>query len=214
MTNAPQTDLHESTAVEHRSEAAREAPARSESPPRSESVSSPRRSWAWLGIAGWVAAAAMTVAVGTFWETILRLRHEIQIRDERVAELANRDARDQRWMSLLSASGARVAEVAPTSEAPAGFHGRAVHDPATRRTLVIFREAFPPEGHDYQLWTTRGGAPLDLGILRPDSAGVAVYRLENMGGAGVSDVFSVSLEPKGGSPVPTGPTVAQGSLSG
>jgi anti-sigma-K factor RskA len=156
----------------------------------------------------------MTVAVGTFWETILRLRHEIQIRDERVAELANRTARDQRWMSLLSASGAHVAEVAPTSAAPAGFHGRAVHDPATRRTLVVFREAIPPEGHDYQLWITRGGAPLDLGILRPDSAGVAVYRLENMGGAGVSDVFSVSLEPKGGSRVPTGPTVAQGPLSG
>lgn len=175
----------------------------------------PRRSWMWLGIAGWVAAATLTVAVGTFWETILRLRHEIQMRDDRVAELGQRVERDQRWFRVVAAPGARVSEFRPASGVTAAVRGTAVFDPASQRALVVFQEAFPPQGHDYQLWALRGGILMDLGILRPDPTGFAIYRLENMGAAGVTESFTVTLEPKGGSPnpgAPTGPAILRSTL--
>jgi hypothetical protein len=181
-------------------------------------VPPPRRSWAWLGIAGWVAAAAMGVAVGTFWETIIRLRYELRIRDERVTELTHRLAHDQRWTTVLSAPGLRVAELALTSapsERSTPLRGSAMYDPGTQRAIVVFQEAFPPQGRDYQLWALRGGVPMDLGVLRPDTTGIAIYRLENMGAPGVTAGFRVSLEPKGGTPThtaPSGPTILEGSI--
>ena len=177
----------------------------------------PRRSWAWLGIAGWVAAAAMAVSVATFWETILRLRNEVTIRDERVAELLHRVSRDQRWITVLSAPGARITELraaSAPSERTSALRGSAVYDPGSQRVLVVFEEAKPPASRDYRLWALRGGIPMDLGVLRPDSSGIAIYRLENMGGPGITEGFIVSLEPAGdaaGHAAPTGPIVLQGS---
>jgi hypothetical protein len=174
----------------------------------------PRRSWAWLGIAGWVAAAALTVAVGTFWETIVRLRQEISIRDDRVTELHARTARDQRWLAMLSAPGVRLADLRPAGGSST-LQGRVVYDPSSHRALVVFQGAFPPRGQDYQLWAIRAGVLMDVGILHPDTTGFAVVRLENMGTPGMTEGFAVSVEPKGGSPkreLPTGPTILQGSL--
>ena len=177
----------------------------------------PRWSWAWLGIAGWVAAAALTVAVGTFWETIVRLRQEIAIRDERVAELFTRTGKDQRWLALMSAPGVRFADLRPAAAGLSSLQGRAVYDPVSQRALLIFQGAFPPHGQDYQLWAVRSGAPVDVGVLQPDSTGFAIVRLENMGTPGITEGFTVSVEPRGGSPkgvVPTGPAILQGSLGG
>jgi anti-sigma-K factor RskA len=205
MTTAPQAEPREPATA---AEAAGWAP----SP-------APRRSWAWLGIAGWVAAAAMAVSVATFWETILRLRNEVTIRDERAAELLHRLARDQRWITVVSAPGARITELRPASapsEHTSALRGSAVYDPGSQRVLVVFEEAKPPSGRDYRLWALRGGVPMDLGIVRPDSAGVAIYRLENMGAPGITEGFLVSLEPAGGAQghaAPTGPTVLQGSIA-
>ena len=178
----------------------------------------PRRSWAWLGIAGWVAAATLTIAIGTFWETIIRLRQEIAIRQERVTELHARTVRDQRWLAMMSAPGVRFADLRPAADAGnSSLQGRVVYDPSSHRALVVFQGAFPPRGQDYQLWALRGGVPMDVGVLHPDSTGFAVVRLENMGTPGMTEGFTVSVEPRGGSPkreAPTGPTVLQGSLGG
>lgn len=204
MTTAPQTDPRPVTAAE--------ATGWAPSP-------APRRSWAWLGIAGWVATAALAISVGTFWETILRLRNEVTIRDERAAELMRRLERDQRWITVVSAPGARITKLQPASapsERASALSGNAIYDPASQRVLVVFQDAKPPAGRDYQLWTIRAGVPMDLGILRPDPTGVAIYRLENMGGPGVTEGFVVSLEPAGGAggaAGPTGPTVLQGSFA-
>jgi hypothetical protein len=202
MTTAPHSDLLEAPPAN----VAGDSPLPAPLPP-------PRRSWLWLGIAGWVAAAALAVAVGTFWETILRLRYEIQVRDERVSELSHRVTRDQRWYSVVSAPGAHLVELRPV--AATTLRGRAVYDPISQRALVVFQDAVPPQGSDYQLWAVRGGIPMDLGILRPDSTGFAIYRLENMGAPGITEAFLVSMETKGGSPrrvSPAGTTILQGSL--
>lgn len=204
MTTAPQVDPRE-TEVASREEAAVFVPP-------------PRRSWAWLGIAGWVAAAALGVTIGTFWETIVRLRHEVQIREERTAEMSGRLGRDQRWIAFLSAPGLRKLELLPTSppsERSWRVRGNALYDPGSQRALVVFQEAVAPRGRDYQLWAYRAGSALNLGVLRPDSMGIATFRLENMGGPGETTGFMVSLEPKGGIPnddAPIGPSVLQGSF--
>ncbi|HET9251491.1 MAG TPA: anti-sigma factor [Candidatus Eisenbacteria bacterium] len=177
----------------------------------------PRRSWAWIGIAGWVAAATLTVAVGTFWETIVRLRQEIAIRDERLTELAARAGKDQRWLAMVSTPGVRFADMRPEAPGTSSLQGRVVYDPASHRALVVFQGVFPPRGQAYQLWAVRGGVPMDAGVLQPDSTGFAIVRLENMGTPGITEGFAVSVEPRGGSPdrgAPTGPTILQGSLGG
>jgi anti-sigma-K factor RskA len=177
----------------------------------------PRRLWVWAAAAGWAAAAVLAVTVGTFWETVARLRDEIRIRDARVSELSGQLAVEHRWVSILSAPGAKVAEMTLTPQGQAELQGRAVYDPPTGRALVFLQNAVPPSGKDYQLWAIRGGVPHDLGLIRADAAGLVAIPLEGFGDPATTQAFAVSLEPKGGSPnpiAPSGPVVLIGPLRG
>ena len=166
----------------------------------------PRRRWVWAAAVGWAAAAVLAVTVGTFWETIVRLREEIQLRDQQVAELNGQLAVEHRWVAILGSPGVKVTEMTLTPQGAAALKGKAVYDAGTGRALVLFQNAFPPIGKDYQLWAIRGGQPVNLGVVRADASGFAVIPLEGVGDPKTTQAFAVSLEPKGGSPNPKGPS--------
>lgn len=175
----------------------------------------PRPRFGWIHAVGWVAAAVLAVTAGTFWEAISRLRYEVKVRDELVSELRNRVQVEQRWVAILSAPGARVAEMTLTPEGRAALQGRAVYDPDTQRALVVFRNALAPSDKDYELWAIRDAGPSSLGVLRADESGNAVLRLENLSYPTPIQAFAVSLEPRGGSPnskAPSGPVIMVGAL--
>jgi hypothetical protein len=167
-----------------------------------------------VGVIGWAAAAVLAVTVGTFWETILRLRAQSDEREERVADLTHRLQVERGWLSTLSAPQARSATMTATPAGNPALHGRAVYDPATRRAFIVLEHMAAPSGQDYQLWAVESGGSKSLGVIRANEVGTSVLRVTDAGDPQGLYAFAVSLEPKGGSPQagPSGPVVLSGTL--
>lgn len=75
--------------------------------------------------------------------------------------------------------------------------------------LVASRLPEPPPGSVYQLWLIRGGQPVPAGTFRPEDGRALVGLRGRPAGA---DPVAVTVEPRGGSPAPTGDVVVEGPL--
>src|SRR2546425_118103 len=62
-----------------------------------------------------------------------------------------------------------------------------------------------PAGRTYKLWVIAQGTPRPAGVFQVNGAGEAVRKIEPV--AESASAFAVTLEPEGGGPAPTGPTV-------
>lgn len=93
------------------------------------------------------------------------------------------------------ASASRQARLGPER----GFEGRGVLHIADGEAALILQD-LPPAGHDraYQLWAIKGSMPKSLAVI--DGEGRVVKLLEYTGSG---DRFALTIEPAGGSPVPT-----------
>jgi len=181
----------------------------------------PRFEWSWP----WAAvAAAIALVAGAGWltsgrlsEEVAHLKGDLAAERDRNALLESQAAEVNYWARVLTSPSARVAVLARTPDAETTLEGRAIYDPGTHAAVVILRNVFIPNGHDYQLWAIRGSTPASLGLVHPDKDGVAVVRVENAGDPSSLGAFAVSLEAQGGSPnpaQPTGPVVMLGKLGG
>jgi anti-sigma-K factor RskA len=143
-----------------------------------------RRTRIGLRTAGTVAAVAMVVA-GFFGAAFVRER-------SRNAELAE----------VLAASDRRVPLSGQT-----GFDGQGVLYIADgRAALVLEGVPGPGEGRAYQLWALSGTKPTSMTVV---GGGDRVVRLFDWSGR--ADRFAVTIEPAGGSPVPTSDPVLLGA---
>jgi anti-sigma-K factor RskA len=176
--------------------------------------SRPRSAWTpWV-----LAAAACLLAVSTvaLWREGTRLRGELaEVRTDLSAR--EQDLRAERqWSQVLEALDAQAVSLSPTPDGDAGLRARGLFDPATRRAVIVFERFAAPEGRDYQLWGLHPDGPRSLGVVRADTAGRAIVRLDDAGDPATLQAFAVSLEPAGGSPnpaAPTGPVVMVGRVS-
>lgn len=81
----------------------------------------------------------------------------------------------------------------------AGFDGSGTLHVSRGGVVVIFDDLPDPgSGRGYQLWAISGGKPSSVGVM--DGRGRLVRLL---GWTGNADAFAVTIEPAGGSPVPT-----------
>ena len=102
-----------------------------------------------------------------------------------------------------------IAVITPEDGKPFG----ALFDPRSREVRVAGTLTVPT-GRDAELWAIGAdGVPRTAGLLSRDGAGRIVLARTLRVGEGT--VFAISIEPLGGSPkpTPTGPVVAQGTLS-
>jgi len=176
-------------------------------PPVSETTyPEPRGGFGWVGTVGWALAVLLAIVAGTLFESTGRLRAIISARNNEVNDLHRRNAMEERWAAILGFPGARVIEMTRGPDAPASLVGRAVYAPAAQRAIVVLEGATPPSGGDYEVWVIRAGEAVSQGVVAPDSRGIAVVRLENLGEAALVRGFLVSLEPKGGAPTKAAPT--------
>jgi anti-sigma-K factor RskA len=170
------------------------------------------------------AAAVIAVALGGY---AVSLQRRIAVLEEQVRVASDRAAQSQQQLvqlratadqstrvrQILAAGDLRRIDLAGTKVAPAAT-GRAFW--SQREGLVVAFANLPATqtGQVYQLWVIPpGGTPLDAGLLelQPDGRALALARSGTSQQVGT---VAITLEPAGGSPVPTlSNMIAAGSLT-
>lgn len=99
------------------------------------------------------------------------------------------------------------------ADAP-GAHAQ-LHYIPTSREGVLVASALPRQAADrsYQVWGRGKEGPVSLGLLRLDEKGNGLILLEAPVPFNQFEAVGVSLEPAGGSPLPTGPRMMQVMLN-
>ncbi len=178
----------------------------------------PRRPWATY----LAAAAALVLGLGLLvvrWQRdrarvaaaeasaeAKRLEAELSVTQRDLAEAAA-------FRALVQRPGSLVTTLAGLAAAPKA-RARVVFDPVTREAILVASGLDPaPEGKAYEAWVIAGGAPVPIGLFRPDAQGGAVVRLPRVEATGSAKTFAVTLEPEVGTPSPTGPMVLAGAVS-
>lgn len=101
-----------------------------------------------------------------------------------------------------------VAEVTAQGDHADERIGRLVWDATNKRVWFVASElARRPDGETYQIWVNSGGKYVSLGTFRPDESGFARYDTIVPEGIESYDSAVVTIEPAGGSPTRSGPTV-------
>ncbi|MFN8525084.1 MAG: anti-sigma factor [Chloroflexota bacterium] len=113
-------------------------------------------------------------------------------------------------LNALSAGG-RHWEVKGTEAAP-DARGLLVEAPRSGRPMFVSSNlpALPPD-QQYQVWMIAGAAPVGVGLLDGAGPDGVFIRLERT--LGTTEVVALTIEPRGGSPGPTGPIVLAAKLS-
>jgi anti-sigma-K factor RskA len=159
------------------------------------------------------AAAVIAVALGGYAVSLQRriavLEDQVRVASDRAAQSQQqlvqlRAATDQSTQvrQILAAGDLRRIDLAGTKVAP-GATGRAFW--SQREGLVVAFANLPATqtGQVYQLWVIPpGGTPIDAGLLALQSDGRALA-LARSGTSERVGTVAITLEPAGGSPVPT-----------
>ena len=175
-----------------------------------------------LGL-GAATAAAVVVLLGVtsllLWSQNRTLSAEVARLYDRLRETQGEMAGQREQLAsardvneLLSAPGARFAELAGKTPAPRA-RAMLAYDRATGRAVIMATGLPPaPAGHAYQLWLIADKKPMPGGTFKTDAEGRA--RMSDRLPANVGQpTFAVTLEREGGVPAPEGEIYLVGSAS-
>jgi anti-sigma-K factor RskA len=171
--------------------------------------SAARRRW---GTGMWVGAIAATVAIISLvasllivWNRLNKLQEQYERERYRAESLARELSDEREARELLTAPGARTAQLAGTTVAQQAS-AKLAFDPQTGRAMLFALNLPPaPPGKSYQLWYISDLAhPVPGGVFNTDARGVAVLHDRVPEAGRKASVFAVTLEPQGGVSAPTG----------
>lgn len=170
----------------------------------------------------WLAAAALFFLALWGWSE-LRLRMvRMEIEELRASKTALDEERRRLERQNQTLAGLLEMLASPTTrtfalkgeQAAATATARVFVDVNRGRAMVFFR-GLPPNNEDqaYQLWISRTGAsePASAGTFDTDENGDGQLTIEAMPAITVVRTLMVTLEPRGGSPSPTGPRFLSGT---
>jgi RNA polymerase sigma-70 factor (ECF subfamily) len=117
---------------------------------------------------------------------------------------------DERALAMLTSSDSRALRLTATPGVSPETHGVYRFRPGSPIAVMTFSN-FPaaPPGRSYQAWALLSGRWTSLGLARPDDSGKARLIAEGSAFAIAPEALEVTVEPKAGSPSPTGPTVVR-----
>jgi anti-sigma-K factor RskA len=155
---------------------------------RTDAARSSRASTGWLTNVSVAAAAILVVAVAGLSVTISNL-------NDRIAQV---ETASSQVTDVLAAADATIVSV----EGPSGGVGRVVASP-TRGEAVFLADQMEgaPEEHTYELWLIDEEGASPAGLFEPDDRGRATRVMT--GDIASAVAIGVTVEPAGGSPVPT-----------
>lgn len=178
--------------------------------PRAQKIGAARRSsWTLLP---WLAAAALLLVAGFFWQQSDRLAQRVARLQDASAQLQTQLERAREVVSTLTSTDAlRVTLVA--AQAPPQPQGKAIY--VRERSSLIFlasnMPALPPQ-RSYELWLIpTNGAPIPAGMFKPDARGSATVVEPPLPGGVEAKAFAITVEPEQGSSAPTMPIVMMGA---
>jgi len=152
-------------------------------------------------------AAARVTAAERQAETATQLASETQEDAERtLAEARQTSLQAQIMSSVLAAPDLIRINLAGGPAAPRAF-AQVLLSRSRGLVFSASRVPAPRQGATYQLWLLTSGGPVSAGLFAPDSAGRATLATDNPPSLPRVLGASVTLEPSGGRPRPTGDTV-------
>ena len=178
--------------------------------PRAQKIGAARRSsWTLLP---WLAAAALLLVAGFFWQQSDRLAQRVaRLQDESAQQQTQLERAREVVSTLTSTDALRVTLVA--AQAPPQPQGKAIY--VRERSSLIFlasnMPALPPQ-RSYELWLIpTNGAPIPAGMFKPDARGSATVVEPPLPGGVEAKAFAITVEPEQGSSAPTMPIVMMGA---
>src|SRR5687767_4751236 len=160
----------------------------------------------------WLAMVALFFLALWAWSELRIRMARVEIEELRAANQAlqhdsermrAQNERSVAALRLLSAGGTRTINMTGSDAASA----RLYYDPAQRRALGFFYNLSPtPPDKSYQLWVLRTGqaTPHSAAVFETPDRRQVELTLENLPDLAEMRSLSLTLEPRGGSPAPTG----------
>jgi hypothetical protein len=168
--------------------------------------------------AGWICAAVLLlVAAGAsvyvanahnqIKDVELRLVDavmKLQLSEQRVTDAAAASDAMRENLALIAAPDAVETVLKGAGPAPEAM-ARVFSSPS--RGLLVAATNLPPiaEDQSYQLWLMTRGAPVSVGLVRPDPQGNATAAFDPVADAPEPTGLAISLEKAGGADKPSGP---------
>ena len=158
----------------------------------------PPGTWAVVsGIFVFVALASAAVAWHYYGE-FKHLHDDIASGTEVISAL-NQQLQDSKlWGDLYTLADTRTVRLESTPRADAVLRARAIYNPRSQRAEFVFSDLRMQAGKVYQLWAIESSRQTSLGLIKTDSDGRAVVRIEKAGDPNRITDFGVSQEAAGG----------------
>ena len=165
---------------------------------------------------GWAAAAALCLVSGLLLHDREDLHKDLASQDDELARLDTDAASAHRLMDALTDPGAmRVAMHQPATERPQAVPSGGVTYNPLKGSLVFLAANMERLEADktYELWIIPADntAPMAAGTFHPDQRGNASVIMPDLPRGIVAKGFGITVEPEGGSQIPTMPLVLFGS---
>jgi len=115
-------------------------------------------------------------------------------------------AKERALTALVSAKDGIVASLSGAVPSAARAYGWVMWSPGAKHGFIVVHFLPPlPKGKQYQLWAIADKRPLPAGVFDVDTVGHNALTVQV--NAADPDLFAITVEPAGGLPAPSGPTI-------
>ncbi len=139
---------------------------------------------------------------------------EIAEQQEIISELQTDIQQKNDLLSVLESRETKIMSLSGLESNPDGY-GKIIFNSESDNALLQVSNMPPvPEDSVYQLWVISNNNYFSAGVFFVDTGGEGFFKMEQINGVDESaEAFSVTMEPKGGSPQPTGDTFLMGNVT-
>lgn len=161
-----------------------------------------------------IASIALYLNNQTLTESVNEQQTVIQNQESKIQSLETEIDRKEALLTILEARDVDLILMDGLEVNPDGY-GKVVWDKENGRALLqVANLPAVATTNDYQLWFIINNQPISAGVFAvQDPSQDDFFAIEDLGSNGETGAFAISLEPKGGSPQPTGDIYMLGAMN-